>query len=201
MASINRIAICCLFISHPLLVSSLNNGVGQKPVLGFNSWNSFKCNVTEELMRLTMDSFVSTGLLAAGYTYVSVDDCWAKSRDANGVLQADPDSFPSGMAALADYAHARGLKFGLYSSNSPKTCAQRPGSFGYETLDAATFASWGVDALKYDNCGNQEAIGQPEARYPVMRDALNATGRPIVFAGCEWAVDFPATWGAPVMNR
>jgi alpha-galactosidase len=196
-----RFAFLCLLISHPLLVESLDNGVGQKPVLGFNSWNVFACQVNETVMKSTMDLFVSTGLLAAGYEYVSTDDCWSIGRDAHGVLQADPVSFPSGMAALADYAHAHGLKFGLYSSNSPKTCAQRPGSYGYETLDAATFASWSVDLLKYDNCGDQKEIGQPESRYPVMRDALNATGRPIVFAGCEWAVDFPATWGAPVMNR
>jgi hypothetical protein len=104
------------------------------------------------------------------------------------------------MAALADYAHARGLKFGLYSSNSPTTCARRPGSFGYETIDAATYARWGVDLLKYDNCGDQNVIGPPERGYAVMRDALNATGRPIFFAACEWAVDFPSTWMAPVSN-
>ena len=131
---------------------------------------------------------------------ISVDDCWARSRDASGVIQADPIAFPSGMAALASYAHARGLKFGLYSSNSPKTCAQRPGSFGYEGVDAATYAGWGVDLLKYDNCGSQDVIGPPEYGYAKMRDALNATGRPIFFAACEWAVDFPSTWMAPVAN-
>ncbi len=152
-------------------------------------------------MRDTMDLFVSTGLRDAGYKYVSVDDCWASSRDpTTNVIQADPKSFPSGMAALADYAHARGLLFGLYSSNSPQTCDGRPGSFGLEALDAATYASWGVDLLKYDNCGDQHTIGQPEARYPVMRDALNATGRQMVFAACEWAVDFPATFMAPVAH-
>lgn len=104
------------------------------------------------------------------------------------------------MAALADYAHARGLKFGLYSSNSPFTCDHRPGSMGFEYQDAATYASWGVDLLKFDNCGNQNEIGPPERGYPVMRDALNATGRPIVFSACEWAVDFPATWMGPVAN-
>lgn len=141
------------------------------------------------------------GLRDAGYKTVSVDDCWAKSRDpTTNVIQADPVTFPSGMKALADYAHARGLKFGLYSSNSPKTCAGRPGSFGFEYLDAQTYASWGVDLLKYDNCGNQDIIGPPERGYAVMRDALNASGRPIFFAACEWAVDFPSTWMAPVAN-
>ena len=183
------------------IAAALDNAVGQRPILGFNSWNIFACAVNETLMRDTMDSFVSLGLRDAGYEYVSVDDCWAASRNATtGVIQADPTSFPSGMAALADYAHARGLKFGLYSSNSPNTCDGRPGSFGYETLDAATYAAWGVDLLKYDNCGDQHTIGQPEARYPVMRDALNATGRQMVFAACEWAVDFPATWMSPVAH-
>lgn len=151
-------------------------------------------------MMVTMDLFVSLNLSSAGYSFVSIDDCWSSSRDANGIIQSDPTTFPSGMKALADYAHERGLKFGLYSSNSPLTCGQRPGSFGYETIDAQTYASWGVDLLKYDNCGSQTEIGQPESRYPVMSDALNATGREFVFMGCEWAVDFPATWAAPVMH-
>lgn len=151
-------------------------------------------------MMRTMDLFVSTGLRDAGFDTVSVDDCWVASRDATGVPVADPTSFPSGMKALADYAHARGLKFGLYSSNSPTTCSRRPGSFGFEAIDAAAYASWGVDLLKYDNCGNQAVIGPPERGYAVMRDALNATGRPIFFAACEWAVDFPSTWMAPVAN-
>jgi alpha-galactosidase len=103
-------------------------------------------------MRDTMDLFVSLGLRDAGYDTVSVDDCYISSRSPNGTLIPDPATFPSGMAALADYAHSRGLKFGLYSSNSPKTCDGRPGSFGYESQDAATYAAWGVDLLKYDNC-------------------------------------------------
>ncbi len=149
----------------------------------------------------TMELFVTLGLRDAGYQYVNVDDCWAKSRDEQtGIIQPDAVSFPSGMKALADFAHERNLKFGLYSSNSPKTCGQRPGSFNYEILDASTYASWGVDLLKYDNCGDQHEIGTPESRYPVMRDALNATGRPMVFMACEWAVDFPATFMAPVAH-
>lgn len=179
---------------------ALDNGLGRTPLLGFNSWNFFACNVNETLMMATMDFFVTTGLRDAGYKMVSVDDCWAGSRAADGTIEADPASFPSGMAALAAYAHARGLQFGLYSSNSPKTCDQRPGSFGYEAMDASTYAAWGVDLLKYDNCGDQNVIGPPERGYAVMRDALNATGRPIFFAACEWAVDFPSTWMAGVAN-
>jgi alpha-galactosidase len=143
----------------PLIAHGLDNGLGRTPLLGFNSWNTFACSVNETLMMQTMDLFVSLGLRDAGYDTVSVDDCWAASRTADGQIVADPASFPSGMKALADYAHTRGLRFGLYSSNSPKTCDGRPGSFGYETIDANTYASWGVDLLKYDNCGDQNIIG------------------------------------------
>jgi alpha-galactosidase len=201
VASAVSAAVAALAAMMLPLAAALDNDVGRTPILGFNSWNIFACAVNETLMRDTMDAFVSLGLRDAGYVYVGVDDCWAKSRDpTTSVIQPDPATFPSGMAALADYAHARGLKFGLYSSNSPNTCDGRPGSFGYETLDAQTYASWGVDLLKYDNCGDMHTIGQPEARYPVMRDALNATGRQMIFAACEWAVDFPGTWMAPVAH-
>lgn len=181
------------------LARGLDNGF-RLPVLGFNSWNSAAAKVNETFMREMADAFVNLGLVNSGYTYVDVDDAWCSSRDANGTLVADPVTFPSGMKSLADYIHAKGLKFGIYSSNSPLTCNQRPGSFGHEFQDAATFAEWGVDLLKYDNCGDQDTIGPPERGYSVMRDALNASGRPIYFSACEWAVDFPSTWMAPVAN-
>lgn len=106
----------------PLLAVALDNGLGLRPQLGFNSWNSFQTKVNETVMRATIDSFVSTGLRDAGFEYVSIDDFWALGRYPNGTIFANPETFPSGIAALADYAHQRGLKFGLYSSNSPKTC-------------------------------------------------------------------------------
>ena len=181
--------------------SALDNGLGLTPILGFNAWNVFACAVNETVMYKTMDAFVSLGLRDAGYRYVSVDDCWVSSRDpVTSKPVADPRTFPSGMAALAAYAHDRNLSFGLYSSNSPTTCAGRPGSFGYEDIDARTYSEWQIDLLKYDNCGSQSQIGPPEHGYAVMRDALNATGRPIVFSACEWAVDFPSTWMRPVAN-
>lgn len=127
-----------------------------------------------------------------------MDDCWQVTRDAQGIIQPDPKAFPSGVPALADYVHSRKLKFGLYSGNPRsssvrgafssridagfKTCAGRPGSLGYETKDAKTYASWNVDYLKYDNCNSDGSI--PEVRYPVMRDALNSSGRPIFFSMC-----------------
>ena len=163
---------------------------------GWNSWNHFACNVNEQVIRDTADTLVSSGLKDAGYVYVNVDDCWAHSRDAQGFIIEDPVSFPSGMKALADYVHSKGLKFGVYSDAGLMTCAGRPGSLGYETQDAQRYASWGVDYLKYDNCFDNHT--RPEVRYPPMRDALNATGRPMVrsVSGCFFAVGWSV---APVV--
>ena len=140
---------------------------------------------------------VNNGLKAAGYQYVNIDDCWQVSRFPNKTIQPDPDKFPD-MKKLTDYVHTKGLKFGLYSDAGNMTCQRRPGSRGYEDIDAATYASWGVDYLKYDNCYN-EGI-KPEVRYPVMRDALNKTCRFIFYSLCEWGKDDPATWAPKVGN-
>ena len=107
---------------------------------------------------------------------MNIDDCWQVNRFPNKTIQPDPEKFPD-MKKLIDYVHSKGLKFGLYSDAGNKTCQKRPGSLGFEDIDAATYASWGVDYLKYDNCNNGGI--KPEVRYPVMRDALNKTGRPI----------------------
>jgi alpha-galactosidase len=176
----------------------LNNGLALTPQLAWNSWNAFHCDINEKMIKSTIDLMVTTGLQAAGYQYVNVDDCWANTRTKEGVITTDPVNFPHGMKALADYAHSKGLLFGLYSDAGFQTCAGRPGSLGYETIDAFTYAAWGVDYLKYDNCNNDGSI--PEIRYPVMRDALNSTGVTIFFSMCEWGVDNPATW-APVVGN
>ena len=131
-------------------------------------------------MKATMDALVSTGLAKAGYIYANVDDCWAESRHRNGSVMADKKTFSDGMGALADYAHSKGLKFGLYSDAGSKTCAGRPGSLGHEVDDANSYASWGVDYLKYDNCNAGRT--PMTKRYDAMRDALNATGRAIFFS-------------------
>jgi alpha-galactosidase len=141
---------------------------------------------------------VSTGLAKAGYKYVNMDDCWAGTRDAQGNIHPDATAFPNGVKPLADYAHEKGLLFGLYSDAGTKTCAGRPGSLHYETNDANMYASWGVDYLKYDNCNTDGS--KPETRYPVMRDALNKTGRHIFYSMCEWGQDNPATWAPTVGN-
>ena len=178
---------------------ALNNGLGLKPPMGWNSWNKFACNISEQLIIDTIDEIVSSGLLAAGYNYINLDDCWQVSRDpVTHQVQVDPALFPHGIKYLADYAHSKGLLFGIYSDAGYKTCAGRPGSIGYEEIDARTYTSWDVDYLKYDNCYDDGRA--PALRYPIMGDALNATGRPMFYSICEWGVDDPATW-APVMGN
>lgn len=160
------------------------------PTLGWNSWNAFGCAVTEADVERQADALVASGLADAGYRTVVVDDCWsAPTRDTDGRLRANPATFPSGMAALGAYLHARGLRFGLYASPADRTCAQRygahpgrTGSVGSEDLDARTFAAWGVDYLKYDWCGPGAGRSAQLAAFRVMRDALARTGRPIVYA-------------------
>ena len=178
---------------------SLDNGLGLKPQMGWNSWNHFHCNVSEDLIKKTASAMVEKGLDKHGYQYVNIDNCWAaKSRASDGTIQSNPDTFPD-MKGLIDFVHNKGLKFGLYSDAGKTTCgSHQPGSLGYETKDANTYAQWGVDYLKYDNCNNDGT--KPEERYPVMRDALNKTGRPIFYSMCEGGQDNPATWASKVGN-
>jgi alpha-galactosidase len=160
--------------------------------MGWNSWNKFQCNVDENLIRQTADAMVSTGMKDAGYQYIVIDDCWQVSRDAQGHIVADPQHFPSGIKALADYVHAKGLKFGIYSDAGTKTCAGRPGSRGHEYQDALQYAAWGVDYLKYDWCNVGTQNGP--ASYETIRAALDASGRPIVLSICEWGTNKPWLW-------
>jgi alpha-galactosidase len=155
------------------------------PPMGWNSWNTFQCNITETLIRQIADTFVSSGMQAVGYQYVNVDDCWMDGRDASGNLRWNATKFPAGIPALAEYVHAKGLKLGIYETPNTRTCVGiyggvaatvAVGSLGHETADAQTFASWGVDYLKYDKCQG------PLSAFAVMRDALRATGRPIFYS-------------------
>jgi len=177
---------------------ALDNGLARVPQMGWNSWNKFACDVSDTLIRQTAEALVTSGLAKLGYNYVNIDDCWQVSRDANGVIVADPQRFPNGIPALAAYVHSLGLKFGLYSDAGEKTCQGRPGGLGHEVIDAQTYAAWKVDYLKYDNCFNDNI--KPEVRYPPMRDALNATGWPVFFSMCEWGVDSPWDWAPKVGN-
>ncbi len=189
-----KVLLLCILIIYS---SSLDNGLGKTPQMGWNSWNKFGCNINEKLIRDTIDALVNTGLSEAGYKYVNLDDCWQSGRDSNGRIIVDKN-FPNGIKPLADYAHEKGLLFGLYSDAGYKTCAGRPGSLGYEEIDAQTYAEWGVDYLKYDNCFTDGT--SPKIRYPVMRDALLKQSRPIFYSMCEWGVEDPATWSKPVGN-
>ena len=166
--------------------------------MGWNSWNKFHCNINEELIRKTIDELVDSGLVEAGYKYINLDDCWQKDRDEDKKILPDYETFPNGIKPLVDYAHEKGLLFGLYSSAGTLTCERRPGSLGYEEIDAQTYAEWGVDYLKYDNCFNQDKPSKE--RYPPMRDALNKTGRPIFYSLCQWGEEKVATWGKDVGN-
>jgi alpha-galactosidase len=166
------------------------------PPMGWNSWNKFGCDVSEKLLKETADALVTTGMRDAGYQYLVVDDCWQVKRDDKGRIVADPERFPGGMKAVADYVHGKGLKFGLYSDAGTGTCQKRPGSKDHEVLDARSYSEWGVDYLKYDWC-NAEGQDTRDS-YAKMSRALQASGRPIVFSMCEWGSSKPWLWGQGV---
>ncbi len=156
------------------------------PPMGWNSWNTFGGNINEELIKTTADTMADSGLLDAGYEYLVIDDCWAlRERDENGRMVPDPAKFPNGMKAVADYVHSKGLKFGMYSCSGVLTCAGYPGSFDHEYIDADTFASWGVDFLKYDYCF-RPSLSPGHLLYKKMGNALANCGRDILFSACSW---------------
>ena len=164
------------------------------PPMGWNSWNTFGADINEQLICDTADKMVETGLSALGYEYIVIDDCWSsKQRDENGRLVADPEKFPNGMKAVADYVHSKGLKFGMYSCVGNLTCAGYPGSFEHEFVDAATFAEWGIDFLKYDYCYHSDII-HGKYLYRRMGLALKNCGRDILFSACTGGADNTAEW-------
>jgi alpha-galactosidase len=178
-----------------------SDGLAQTPPMGFNNWTATYCDdrFGEAMIEGVTDAMVATGLKDLGYQYVNIDDCWAlPDRDPDGNLVPDPSRFPHGMKALADYVHQNGLKFGIYTSAGTKTCDPNgfPGSLDHEVTDANQFAAWGVDFVKYDNCNNQNV--DAEQRYRTMRDALKATGRPILLSLCEWGQNKPWQWTSSV---
>jgi alpha galactosidase A-like protein/alpha galactosidase C-like protein len=203
------------------------NGLAMTPPMGFNDWNAFGCNVSASLIEQTALAMHNNGMQAAGYDYVNIDDCWMLGRNpseipagqtkatvgrgADGHLIPDPNYFPpsapgktDGIKLVADYVHSLGLKLGIYEEAGTATCQGLAGSYGHEKTDAQDFASWGVDYLKYDNCNAPAgtAATQQEyiARYKAMSDALAATGRPIVYALCEWGNFSPWQWGPDQAN-
>ena len=183
----------------PQAAAASYNGLAQTPPMGFNDWNAYGCNVSESLIKQTAAKMISSGLAADGYQYVNIDDCWLQSsRSASGQLQPDYTKFPDGISGTASYVHSLGLKLGIYEDAGTATCAGYPGSLGHETEDANTFASWGVDYLKYDNCNNNGVSAQ--TRYTTMSKALAATGRSILFSMCNWGQESPWTFGPSIAN-
>ena len=170
-----------------------NKYLGLTPPMGWNSWNTFGEYINEDVVKASADLMVSTGLKDAGYEYIVIDDCWSlRARDADGKIVVDPEKFPSGMKALADYIHSKGLKFGMYSCDGPLTCAKYPGSFDHEFEDAKQFAEWGVDFLKYDNCFKPGIPGH--VLYRRMALALRNCGRDILFSACNWGTEHVEKW-------
>ncbi len=162
--------------------------------MGWNTWNTFGENINETLIKETADMLVSTGLRDLGYNYLVIDDCWSlKERDSEGRLQVDPEKFPNGMKAVADYVHSKGLKFGMYTCCGTLTCAGYPGSYDYEFIDAQTFASWDIDFLKYDHCFKPNNAPS-DLLYRKMGLALQNTGRDILYSACSWGVNETHKW-------
>jgi alpha-galactosidase len=188
-----------LFSAPKQSAFALNNGLALTPPMGWNSWNKFECAVSQTVVEQEADAMVSSGMAAAGYQYINIDDCWeASSRDSNGNLVADPTRFPNGIKAVADYVHSKGLKLGIYNDAGTATCSGYPGFEGHEQQDANTYASWGIDYIKVDWC-NTTGL-DPQTQYTLIRNALVNTGRPIVLSLSEWGINSPWIWGPSVAN-
>jgi alpha-galactosidase len=182
----------------PALHDVKDNKLARTPPMGWNSWNKFAGRIDDAAVRGVADAMVSSGMKKAGYVYVNIDDTWELGRDANGNITSNT-KFPN-MKALADYVHSKGLKIGIYSSPGPTTCAGYEASYGHEEQDAKTFASWGIDYLKYDWCsaGNIYTDEDMQAVYQKMGDALQKSGRPIVYSLCQYGRAKVWEWGAKV---
>jgi alpha-galactosidase len=186
------------YIEPPPLHKVPSNGLAKTPPMGWNSWNLFAGKIDDQTVRTMADAMVTSGMRDAGYIYVNIDDTWEGVRDAQGILQTN-HKFPD-MKALADYVHGKGLKLGIYSSPGPRTCASYPGSYGHEEQDAKTYAVWGIDYLKYDWCSARSVYKEDKLQpvYQKMGDALQATGKPIVYSLCEYGLGAVEKWGPEV---
>jgi alpha-galactosidase len=179
--------IFCLII---IIIILIQINIQKTPIMGWNSWNKFNCFINENLIKETAKKFIETGLSSVGYKYINLDDCWMSNRRVNGRLVGNHTTFPSGMKSLGEYIHSLGLKFGIYSSAGTVTCEGLPASLNNEDIDASTFASWGVDYLKYDNCGNNGISSK--IRYLKMYNSLINTRRDIYYSVCQWGEQDPA---------
>lgn len=198
---LNRLS---LLLLTSTIAAGYNNGLAQTPPMGWNTWNGFGCNIDEDLI-VESAKVVAERFKVYGYEYIVMDDCWHDvSRDPDtGAPRPDPERFPNGIKDVSDKVHDLGLKIGIYSSAGKYTCAGRFGSLGYEEIDAKTYAEWGIDYLKYDNCFNEGQSGTPLIsfnRYAKMSRALNATGRPVLYSMCNWGEDQPWNFGPTIAN-
>ena len=199
----SRISTLLLILGIILSVEGLRaqkyEELAKTPQMGWNSWNKFACDINEELIREIADAMIEKGIADAGYVYINLDDCWhASERDADGFIQCDAERFPSGIKALADYVHERGLKLGIYSDAGTHTCGGRLGSLGHEYQDALQYARWGIDYLKYDWCSTDNI--NAKGAYTLMSNALRAAGRPILFSMCEWGTAKPWEWAKDIAH-
>ena len=194
MRKLTRTALLCIMLATAAVQATAQKweNLAETPQMGWNSWNKFQGNISEEVIKGIADAMVEEGLLEAGYTYLNIDDCWHGKRDADGFIQVDAKKFPSGMKALADYVHSKGLKMGIYSDAGTETCGGYPGSLGHEYQDAIQYSRWGIDYLKYDWCNTPNI--NPKGAYTLISDALRAAGRPILLSMCEWGNSHPWKW-------
>ncbi|MDB5121809.1 MAG: alpha-galactosidase [Sphingobacteriales bacterium] len=191
------ITLCLVYtLGHATVKSDDGKLLAPTPPMGWMTWNYFADNINEKVIMEMADAMVSSGMLKAGYNYVFIDDGWQGGRDNKNNIIPDSKKFPSGIKELADYVHSKGLKLGIYSDAAPLTCAGYTASLGFEEQDAKTFASWGIDYLKYDYCGAPEDVETAKQRYKKMGDALRRSGREIAFGICEWGQRKPWLWAA-----
>ena len=188
-----------LFFAVALLTSlhttaANRDSLALTPPMGFMTWNKYKEDINEQLIRQIADKMASDGYAEAGYKYIFIDDAWQGGRDKRNNILPDPEKFPSGMKALADYVHSKGLRLGIYSDAALLTCAGYTASYGFEQQDAKTFAEWGIDYLKYDYCHAPSDSAVAHERYKKMADALQNSGRNIVLGVCEWGQLNPEKW-------
>ena len=194
----NLVALLFLFISS-YSYSQKFEGLALTPPMGWNSWNTFALDIHGDVVMQMADIMISSGMKDAGYNYIVVDEGWTSlTRDSAGNLVPDPKKFPQGMKVIVDYVHSKGLKFGIHSCAGNTTCSGFPGGMGHEYQDARLYASWGVDYLKYDWCDHGSADGRQT--YTIMRDALYAAKRPVVYSVCEWGSNKPWEWGKDVAH-
>ncbi len=195
-----RIRLLSLFIFLTAKVClAQETKLAQTPPMGWNSWNCFRLDISDAIIRAEAAAMATNGMKDAGYTYIVIDGGWEGFHDTNGVFHSDPKKFPH-MKALCDYIHSLGLKVGIHTSPGPTTCAQHEASYGHEKQDAETFASWGIDFVKYDWCSGDKVYkpDQMQEAYKKMSDDLKATGRPILFSLCQYGMQDVWKWGASV---